>query len=178
MRSEPGRPGKGRSVEAPLLQTRSALGMLNVMAAGDNLVRFAPKAQVDETIARTPDATGFCHASFYRAGDMARADGTDADYENRMFTSIDGAGKGVLDETGLKKETRFGDDRRLILVEFTSARPADAFVSVFHKDGWYSIQDKDMISKRNLALVAQIATIQAVPSQTPALTPTINVGAR
>ena len=163
--------GKGRNGEAPLLQTRSALGMLNVMAADDNLVQFAPKAQVDDTIARTPDTRGFCHASFYRAGDQG-------DYENRKFTSVDGAVTGPLGDAALRVERDFGDDRRLILVEFTSERPTDAFVSVFHKDGWYSIQDRDVISKRNLALVAQIATIQAVPSQTPPLTPTINVGAR
>lgn len=165
------RSGKGQSGEAPLLQTRSALGMLNIMASGDNLVRFASKESVEETLARTPDTKGICHASFYRAGDRD-------DFENRKFTSIDGAGMAALGDPELNLEREFGDDRRLILVQVTTDRPGDTFVSVFHRHHWYSIRDEDLISKRNLALVAQIATIQAVAPQTPALTPTINVGAR
>ena len=55
---------------------------------------------------------------------------------------------------------------------------ADAFAAVFHKGCWYSLRNDDLISKRNLALVAQIDTIQAVQPQTQPLTPTINVGGR
>lgn len=49
-------------------------------------------------------------------------------------------------------------------------------MSVFHRDAWYAIQDSDAISKRNLALVAQIATIQAVPPSTSPLTPSAALG--
>ena len=182
MKSGPDHPSKSKSVIntpaiAPLLQTRSALGMLNSIAAGDNIVMFVSKEIVDRTIDQSLDKKGYCHSSFYR---VSETDTTEQPpFDNRIFTSIDGLKQGqVLSASELDKERRFGDEQRLILVEVTDVRPANAFVSVFHDHQWYSIQDRDLISKRNLALVAQIATIQAVPPQTPQLTPTINVGSR
>ena len=178
---------EGPAGAAPMLQTRSALGMLNVMSSGDNLVRFAPREGVDGIIERTRGASGRyadkCDAFFYRAGDLdvegreVPKDAAQHDYGNLRLTRFPGAG-GRLGNEGLEAERLYGDDRRLVLVAVTGERPADAFVAVRHQGAWYSIREDDLISKRNLALVAQIATIQAVPSQSPPITPTINVGAR
>ena len=186
--------GSKRDDKPPLLQTRSALGMLKEAAEGDNLVEFATQEQVDAIIAKTagtgeakdqqagingeaqrsaaerPEAAeinGKCRAFFYKLGD------NDTDYNNRRFALL-----GNADAEARRRETAFGDDRRLILIRMTVERPADAFAAIFHKGRWYSLRDDDLISKRNLALVAQIDTIQAVQPQTQPLTPTINVGGR
>ena len=170
----------------PGLQTRSALGVLKNAAEGDNLVVFDAKEDVDRIIAATRAADGLtavgdltakCHASFYRAGD--RVDGEDNVFGNRMFTMMfDGTDKGVLSDVDAKKEVKFGDSRRLILIQITTERPVDGFAAVRHGERWYSIRADDIISKRNLALVTQIDTIQAVAPQTQPLTPAIVVGGR
>ncbi len=174
----------------PRLQTRSALGMLKDATEGDNLVTFGSQEEVDDIIEKTrqaneaadqnartrhrDDASALnvqCHASFYRAGDLK-------DWNNRRFTNVAGAKASVLSPGDRNAETQFGNDRRLILVRITTQRPADAFAPVFHRGRWYSLRDDDLISKRNLALVSQIDTIQAVAPQTQPLTPAIVVSGR
>jgi hypothetical protein len=61
------------------------------------------------------------------------------------------------------------------LIQVSNERPDDAYVSVRVDGKWYSIGN-DAISKKNFALIAQFLIMQAVPSQTPPLTPSISVG--
>jgi hypothetical protein len=68
--------------------------------------------------------------------------------------------------------------RKFMLVAVSDTPPESAFASVNHGGKWYYIFDDDEVSKRTLALIIQIATIQAIPTQSAPLTPTISVGAR
>ncbi len=65
-----------------------------------------------------------------------------------------------------------------MLVAVSDTPPENAFASVNHGGKWYYIFDDDEVSKRTLALIIQINTIQAIPTQSAPLTPTISVGAR
>ena len=65
-----------------------------------------------------------------------------------------------------------------MLIAVSDAPPENAFASINHGGKWYYIFDDDVVSKKTLALVIQINTIQAIPSQSAPLTPTISVGAR
>ena len=76
------------------------------------------------------------------------------------------------------REVLLANARRFILIVKSKDRPENAFVAVQHGENWYSILDDDRVSKKNLALIAQINTIQAIPTQSPPLTPAISVGAR
>jgi hypothetical protein len=79
----------------------------------------------------------------------------------------------------ITEEKYLGNSRRFMLIaESNTPPPADAFASVRQGDHWYYILNDDKISQFNLGLISQITTIEAVPSQTPPLTPSISVGPR
>lgn len=75
-------------------------------------------------------------------------------------------------------ERLLGSSRRYMLVAVSSMPLAHAYASVEHEGQWYGIFEDDEISIKTLALINQFNTIQAIPSTSPALTPTISVGAR
>ena len=65
-----------------------------------------------------------------------------------------------------------GQVRVYILVVESVDVPSDAYVTVVRRGKHYSILDDDGVSKRNLELLNQILTIQAVPTPAPAPTQT------
>ncbi len=170
----PQRPGP-----PPLLRTRSALGMLNTITAGDNLVLFGDKALVDNIIvSNVSEQDSSCHVSFYYTGisDKLLQNRSATGHSNERFTWFSGATKALLTPAEYNLERSFGNERRLILIQITAFPPSEAYAPVFYKDRWYSVQDRDTISKRNLALVTQIDTIQAEPTAPTPLLTTVNVG--
>jgi hypothetical protein len=74
------------------------------------------------------------------------------------------------------------------VIEGYKSPPSTAFVStkmeVFvvvdgqlaKKTRYFYIDGADRISQRNFALINQFLTMQAIPSQTPPITPSISVG--
>ena len=52
-----------------------------------------------------------------------------------------------------------------MLVAVSDAPPENAFAAVNHAGKWYYIFDDDEVSKKTLALIVQINTIQAIPTQ-------------
>ena len=156
----------------PQLRTRSALGVLRNAAEGDNFVRFGTSDEIEAIIGQN-QTDKRCDAYFWRtAGERS-----ETGYDNARLSNLPEK-RVKLDVFDYEKERTFSEDRRLILVVESAERPANAFVSVPHNGAWYSIRADDWISKRNLSLISQINTIQAVAPSTAPLTPTISVGAR
>lgn len=84
----------------------------------------------------------------------------------------------TLSEKRQVEERTLGYARRYIIILQSDDLPEGAFVSTFYRGKWYYIKDDDDISKKNLSLMSQFLTIQAIPSQGGALTPTLPVGGR
>jgi hypothetical protein len=68
--------------------------------------------------------------------------------------------------------------RRYVLIVVADQAPSDAYVAYREHDHVFYVDVGDRISRKNLALLSQIMTMQAIPSASPALTPSINVGAQ
>jgi hypothetical protein len=71
-----------------------------------------------------------------------------------------------------------GRARAYLLVPVSDSPPANAFVTVNAGGHWFSILPDDVISQKNLALLAEFLTIQAVPPTSQPLTPSIPVSAK
>jgi hypothetical protein len=92
----------------------------------------------------------------------------------------------VSDFPQLKMEETLAKFRRFILIiegdtppEQTGVRPFVSYQAIDPADGrnkWYYIDDDDRISKSNFALLLELFTIMATPSETPPVQPSINVG--
>jgi hypothetical protein len=63
-------------------------------------------------------------------------------------------------------------------LQISQSQPENAYVAVYDKGSWYSIPIDDKVSKLNFALLAQLMTMQAIPSPSPPLTPSLSVGGR
>ncbi len=68
--------------------------------------------------------------------------------------------------------------RAFIIVEQSPGAPQNAYVAVNKRGIWYWIDNDDLVSKANFALLNEIVTIQAVPETRQPLTPSISVGGR
>jgi hypothetical protein len=73
-------------------------------------------------------------------------------------------------------ERALGHSRRYILVVVGDYVPLDAYVSISQGGKWYYIASEDKTSQVNFTLLAQFLTMQAVPPTNAPLTPTISVG--
>jgi hypothetical protein len=188
--------------DPPYLNTRSALGILKAAAEQDGspTIQFFPENIVRKIIDEKNPNAAACVVDFYTLDPLDPLEfppnafeesGNPADVKRRkeavsrlihssdkrapvtMYPSVE-----RLDVDQLKTEEMLVNVRAFMLVATSDSRPSDAFVSVSQGGTWYSILNKDTISKHTLALINQFNTIQAVPSATPPLTPTISVGAR
>ncbi len=186
--------------QPPLLTTRSALGILKAGSEqeGSPTLAIMTPEDVKATIEqhRQRNELGQCTDNFYtldplkyqtpfQSGSVV----TPANAERIMKVSERIANPrrglnamtpdaGVVDAEVEQLERILGNSRRFMLISESSQPVSNAFVSVQHRGRWYSIDEKDDISIRTLALISQFNTIQAIPSQSPSLTPTISVGAR
>jgi hypothetical protein len=75
----------------------------------------------------------------------------------------------------VKSNARLGHLRRYVLI-IKGTPPPDAYVSYFDRGTWYYIAGDDDISQKNFNLISLFMTMMAIPSATPPLSPSINVG--
>ncbi|HEY3886968.1 MAG TPA: hypothetical protein VGL73_00225 [Caulobacteraceae bacterium] len=81
-------------------------------------------------------------------------------------------------------EHRLATARRFLLIVESDAPPSQAlpgvpiFVAWRSSNHWYAIADDDETTKRNFALLSELMTIMAIPTQTSQPTPTVSVGGR
>jgi hypothetical protein len=79
-------------------------------------------------------------------------------------------------EEYLKANRILGLLRRYILIVTSDHAPVNAYVAHLDNDVWYYIDAKDTVSQSNFNLIHLFMTMMAVPSTTPPIAPTINVG--
>lgn len=86
--------------------------------------------------------------------------------------------------SALNEERKVFRDRRFLLIikskkPLTEYLPGECIYVSYHKDEyWYSISDRDTITKRNFALIAELMSVTAVASQTSPPSTTVLVGGR
>ena len=88
-------------------------------------------------------------------------------------------GEDVLNDVYVKQNWELGLLRRYILIIVDDHPPAEAAYAPYYseRDGkWFYIAGNDVISQKNFHLLSLFMTMMAIPSSTPPLTPTINVG--
>ena len=189
---------KENTSQPPTLQTRSALGVMKAATetTGRPSIAFLPPTEVRRIIDEYKSRAAFCRGSFYtlapttfqpnvfgHGGESKQLTTTENAVSN-VITQPDRSlvtmytDKPVLNSQELRTESDLVNARKFMLVAVSDAPPENAFASVNHAGKWYYIFDDDEVSKRTLALIIQIDTIQAIPTQSPPLTPTISVGAR
>jgi hypothetical protein len=198
VRSKGSGSSNNREAQPPTLQTRSALGVTKAATetTGRPSIAFLPPAEVRRIIDDYKARPAFCRAPFYtlapttyqpsifgHGGESRELTETENKVSQiimqpdrsliTMYTD-----KAVLTPQELRAESDLVNARRFMLVAVSDTPPENAFASVMHGGKWYYIFDDDEVSKRSLALIIQIDTIQAIPSQSAPLTPTISVGAR
>ena len=168
---------KGSAVpsQLPLLHTRSALGVLKNLTESDEAVGDASPVRIavdsPENLAPLRSAKRECTATFY-------IDNRSVNYRASVASpfTADVRSSNLSDDFYLN-ERALDSVRRYILVDETAEPLANSYTTVQFRGKWYSIEDDDKISKRNLSLISEIATIQAIPNNTPTLVSSINVGA-
>ena len=187
--------GKG---PPPFLQTRSALGVVKsaTETTGRPSIAFLPPEDVRRIIDDYKIRSAFCRQLFYtlvptafqpsvfgHGGEFKAPTETETEVggvisqRDRSLITMN-TDKVVLTSQELRVESDLVNARKFMLVAVSDTPQDNAFASVNHGGKWYSIFDDDEVSKRTLALIIQINTIQAIPSQSAPLTPTISVGAR
>jgi hypothetical protein len=187
---------------APIIATHSALGVL--LSAPGAWIEFLAPNDFDAIYNRVPPSTGALPTNFYYALTMkdenslcqsrsnpycfhfddevanpsAIARCVD-DYVSKFGPETNFSEKeDVKDYAAMAIEKRLGIMRRYLLIVVADQAPADAYVSYFHNGKSYYIDGRDVVSRRNFALLGQIMTMMAVPSQSTPLTPSISVGGR
>jgi hypothetical protein len=169
---------------APVMRTRSALGILKAITAVQQQVEFLPPNDAEQIRGEVRNEFDLNYDFYTLNGDNGDKTGVNnwARHTNcflyvrhLMPDLVDGRPTlGSLDD-----EKKLYELRRYILIEKTPERPASAFVAVQGPDGdWYSINEHDQISKENFALINELLTIQAIPTPTAPLTPSLSVGGR
>ena len=187
--------GKG---PPPFLQTRSALGVMKAATetTGRPSIAFLPPEDVRRIIDEYKSRSPFCRQLFYtlapgafqtsvfgHGGEFKAPTETEArvgdviSQRDRSLITMN-TDKAALSAQELRTESDLVNARKFMLVAVSDAPPENAFASINHGGKWYYIFDDDDVSKKTLALIIQINTIQAIPSQSAPLTPTISVGAR
>ena len=183
--------------DIPYLNTRSALGLLKAASEQDAAptIQVLPEEEVRRLMSEKDHEPPECSTEFYTLDPASHPvtdyeKGSNALEYQRRVGAVHGqllSGKPPitmypladdLSPEQLRTEELLVNARKFMLVAKSDRRPADAFVAIPKGDGWYSILNADKISKRSLALINQFTTIQAIPSPTQPLTPTISVGAR
>jgi hypothetical protein len=187
--------GKG---QPPFLQTRSALGVMKAAteATGRPSIAFLPPEDVRRIIDDYKNRSAFCRQLFYtlvpgafqpsvfgHGGEFKAPTETETrvgdviSQRDRSLITMN-TDRPILSAQELRAESDLVNARKFMLVAVSDTPPEGAFASINHGGKWYYILDDDEVSKKSLALISQINTIQAIPTQSAPLTPTISVGAR
>jgi hypothetical protein len=151
------------SISAPLIRTRSALGILR--AGTDYLIGFVSPDQY-ANIAPKPVENQEEHYS----GCRGRKDGYD--YKKMVYKSIHTAYYYEVNDD----LTDCGDHRIYMLIIRSNSPPMESYVQNFDERSglYYYIRSDDLISQNNFTLLSLFMIIQAAPGPPP-LVPTIAV---
>jgi hypothetical protein len=193
--------GASRQMDlAPILRTHSALGVLR--SATNELPRFSFVDESDldcKAQTRLEEANSQIDSYFYvvphsgKITDFNVAPFASSDPRFHLDLDVDAAAD--LQTVSSQQVAYLQDERELansrqyiVVIEGYKSPPSTAFVStkmeVFvvvdgqlaKKTRYFYIDGADRISQRNFALINQFLTMQAIPSQTPPITPSISVG--
>jgi hypothetical protein len=164
--------GKGRNRSAPLLRVRSALGVLKNLVEGEYSLTAFVSPEEAAAIMNEPPKPG-CHrpAHYYLVRDANLHDNIDINAKQGITSSF-------RRDTDTRLEGVLYNSRKYLLVQVSDAPMLGSFVSAFENGKWYSISNNDEISKRTLALLALITSVQAIPAQSGGLTPALSIGSR
>jgi hypothetical protein len=160
-------PTKTRNRAAPLLRTRSALGVLKNVVEGEySLATFVSPEQASSIINGQPAKPG-CRKPehYYLVVDGKASD--NVGITTSFKRDADARSEGVL-----------YNRRKYLLIQVSTLPPVGAFVSTYENGYFYFIADDDVVSKRTLALLALITSVQATPAQSGGLTPALSIGAK
>lgn len=153
-----------KPIGGTVVLTRSALGSLRL--AESHEIGFFSKDDAEQIVDRNKNSRCF-NGEYYYTEDKISRRTIAQEWANRVRLASDGGIEEVRDE-----ERTLGHNRVLIIVEVTPDQPVDAYVSIYRGGAWYSIADKDDVSKMNFALLGNILIVQAQAPQQPP-TPTV-----
>lgn len=188
------------AVSAPELKARSALGAVKAAAEPPfEMIAFVSPAEAATIREHQWNRAGTCYFYTVLTADLSldQQDSNPA-AENPYYIRADEQIENGLKSGAYNKcpitlsdsmnpasywdsilEATLGVKRAFILIIRDSRPPAqEPYVSIHRGSEWFYIAKNDAISQRNFALLGQILTMQAVPSQTPPLSPSIIVGPR
>jgi hypothetical protein len=161
---------------APLLRTRSALGVLKHMTEDEYSFAVFVSPERASSIMNSRLNQGDCSSKdFYIVDDVPGQEMLN--FERHWIFTTDFA-LDAGDPIALRAEGALYGSRKYMLIQVSETPPLDAFVSAFENGHYYYISNGDQVSKRSLALLALITSIQAIPAQTGGLTPALSIGAR
>jgi hypothetical protein len=165
--------GRNRNRSAPLLRTRSALGVLKNLVEGEySLATFVSPDQASSIMNEQPNKPGCRRPEhYYLVRDAKITDNLDSGKQQGVTTSL-------KRDANARSEGILYNSRKYMLIQVSDTPPAGAFVSAFENGHYYFIANDDEVSKRTLALLALITSVQAIPAQSGGLTPALSIGAR
>jgi hypothetical protein len=164
--------GKGRNRSAPLLRVRSALGVLKNLVEGEySLTAFVSPEEATAIMNEPPKPGCRRPAHYYLVKDANLRDNVDINAKQGITNSF-------KRDTDARLEGVLYNSRKYLLVQVSDAPMLGSYVSAFENGKWYSISNNDEISKRTLALLALITSVQAIPAQSGGLTPALSIGSR
>lgn len=154
---------------APLLRTRSALGVMKSVAEGEySLAMFVTPKEAANIMQGQPAGSGCRKEHFYVVTD-AIVGGTPETERQRVD---------YRRETDARADGEIYVHRKYMLIQMSDFPPVDAYVVARSNGKFYFISNDDEVSKRMLALLALITSIQAIPAQSGGLQPALFIGAR
>jgi hypothetical protein len=166
-------PGRNRNRSAPLLRTRSALGVMKNVVEGEySLAKFVTPEQASSIINEQPIIPGCRRPEhYYTMGDIKNSDNFELGKQQAITTSY-------KPDADARSEGILYNSRKYMLIQVSDIPPIGAFVSAFESGHFYYIADDDVVSKRTLALLTLITSVQAIPAQSGGLTPALSIGAK
>jgi hypothetical protein len=167
---------------APFLILHSAYGMLREATEYDRRISFDTPDQVKDRPWDKAASADYFYTVTYGTNS------TTAIQPSHTFTQDSNPNPNQV-EMDTQEENLGAKRRYILIIQSDKPAPSSAFVStqydappllpgkdLVHKTRYFYIDGGDWISQRNFALVQQLMTMQAIPSQSPQLTPSLTVG--
>lgn len=163
--------------QGSVVVTRSALGALRMAEGEIKDVTFVPSAEAEAIRKENQDSRCYNAQYYYLPDEEQYPKHERRSIQEKWETQFDLLTNSKWPSQEVSKNIRtMGHDRALIIVEKSPVRPANAYVTVFRKGIWYSIADRDEVSKKNFALLGNLLIIQAQAPTTPPTSTVIPVG--
>lgn len=154
------------------ISTRSALGALKLANAND--VLFAAPEVAKSVRDANNAADCFTGKYYFRTTDLEinNTSSISSLWEQSISNIV---GNGSVEQQR-ERAYKLGHSRAFIIIEKSREPKIGAYVSVFHKGFYYSIDDDDRISKLNFSFLNEILTLKAAPDTSKTTQPVIPVG--